>query len=55
MELTEDNIETVLDEIRPYLVGVSPPLGAFPLSEAPICMRMHGGGCLLPCWKWPTC
>ena len=24
MELTEDNIETVLDEIRPYLVGESP-------------------------------
>lgn len=22
MELTEDNIETVLDEIRPYLVGM---------------------------------
>jgi hypothetical protein len=24
LELTEDNLETVLDEIRPYLVGAAP-------------------------------
>ena len=33
MELTEDNVETVLDEIRPYLVGEQPHLPLPPLDS----------------------
>jgi hypothetical protein len=39
LQLTEDNIELVLDEIRPYLVGETQPL---PVLSTFHCMVFEG-------------